>query len=64
MVSLESKAAWEARARAIGVPEGFLVELQGCWTHLDNGRFAAKLTRTVLMIRRSKLQWKRFWGVR
>jgi hypothetical protein len=30
MVSLESKAAWEARARAIGVPEGFLVELQGC----------------------------------
>ena len=30
MVSLESKAAWEARARAIGVPDGFLAELQGC----------------------------------
>lgn len=29
MVSLESKAAWEARARAIGVPEGFLADLQG-----------------------------------
>ena len=28
MVSLESKAAWEARARSIGVPEGFLAELQ------------------------------------
>ena len=26
MVSLESKAAWEARARAIGVPDGFLAE--------------------------------------
>ena len=28
MVSLESKPAWEARARAIGTPEGFIVELQ------------------------------------
>eukprot|EP00435_Cladocopium_sp_Y103_P011958 s3736_g3.t1 len=28
MVSLESTAAWEARARAIGVPEGFIIELQ------------------------------------
>lgn len=28
MVSLESKAAWESRARAIGVPEGFINELQ------------------------------------
>eukprot|EP00435_Cladocopium_sp_Y103_P032079 s2147_g8.t1 len=28
MVSLESKAAWEARARAIGTPEGFIIELQ------------------------------------
>ena len=28
MVSLESKAAWEARARSIGVPEGFLADLQ------------------------------------
>ena len=28
MVSLESKAAWESRARAIGVPEGFISELK------------------------------------
>lgn len=28
MVSLESKPAWEARARAIGVPDGFIDELQ------------------------------------
>ena len=28
MVSLESKPAWEARARAIGTPEGFISELQ------------------------------------
>eukprot|EP00435_Cladocopium_sp_Y103_P063621 s123_g25.t1 len=28
LVSLESKAAWEARARAIGAPEGFIIELQ------------------------------------
>ena len=30
MVSLESKAAWEARAKTIGVPEGFIAELQAC----------------------------------
>ena len=28
MVSLESKAAWESRARAIGVPDGFISELR------------------------------------
>ena len=28
MVSLESKAAWESRARAIGVPDGFISELK------------------------------------
>ena len=28
MVSLESKPAWEARAKAIGVPEGFIAEPQ------------------------------------
>eukprot|EP00435_Cladocopium_sp_Y103_P010656 s993_g2.t1 len=29
MVSLESKPAWEARARTIGVPDGLIAELQG-----------------------------------
>ena len=28
MVSLESKPAWEARAKTIGVPDGFIAELQ------------------------------------
>eukprot|EP00435_Cladocopium_sp_Y103_P041246 s2541_g11.t1 len=44
MVSLESRPAWEARARTIGVPDGFILELQtagidtfGQWAFCSTG---------------------------
>ena len=54
MVSLESKAAWESRARAIGVPDGFISELRDA--SLDTGLSAARLTLAVQMTRQSKRQ--------